>query len=140
MSVSAPADQRREALMELVRYTVVAVLGLGVDVGIGYGARRLLGMPLVAGAALGFLVGVAFNYVLFEFWVFRYGRLTWLRLGKAYAASQGAIVVRLGCVWALGRLLAGLPQADLIVLVGAAGISFVVNFILTRLFLRKKST
>ena len=131
---------RQNAVMELARYIAVVVVGLGVDVGIGYAGHQLLALPLVVSAALGFLAGIAVNYVLFELWLFRTGRLSWARLGKAWLAAQGALLVRLGAVWALSRLLAGvvpgLPRMALVVLILAAGLSFVVNFVLVRLMLK----
>lgn len=136
MSAKVILARHRNSLLEALRYVAVAVLGLGIDIGIGYGAHRLLGLPLMAGAAAGFLTGVAVNYILFETWVFRSGEMSWRRLGKAYIAAQSAFLVRLGCVWLLGWLLAGMAQADLATLVGAAGVSFVVNFALVRLFLK----
>lgn len=138
MSAGSFAGKHRQALLEVLRYGAVAVLGLGVDVGIGYAAHRYLGLPLIVGAAAGFLTGVAVNYILFEVWVFRSGRMSWARLGKAYVAAQGALLVRLACVWLLGHWLAGMAQAALMTLVGAAGISFVVNFVLVRLFLKSQ--
>jgi putative flippase GtrA len=120
-------------LKEALRYFVVVALGLGVDVGLAWVLSHGFGLPLVLCAAMGFLTGVAVNYVLFEYWVFATRRLSWLRLGKAYVAAQGAFAVRLASVWLLSRLL---PDKHLAVLVIAAGLSFVVNFALVRLFLR----
>ena len=136
MSQGLLSPTKKQVGLETLRYIAVAVLGLGVDVGIGYAAHRIFGLPLIVGATMGFLIGVAVNYLLFEVWVFRSGKLSWLRLGKAYVAALGALLVRLACVWRLEAVLYGLPQADLVTLVGAAGISFIVNFVLVRLFLK----
>lgn len=143
MSEASPPARLARLALEPLRYLAVVVVGLGIDIGVGYGAHRLLGLPLVAGAALGFLVGVAANYVLFEFWVFRTGRLSWPRLGKAYVAAQAALLVRLGSVWVLGHLLAGfalfpLITPALLTLTAAAGLSFVVNFVLVRMLLKAR--
>jgi len=126
----------RQELLRAARYMAVTVVGLAVDLGVGFAAHRLLPIPLVTSAALGFLTGVAVNYLLFEFWVFRSGKLSWGRLGKAYVAAQAALIVRLVCVWLLGMVIVGLPQAALLTLTLAAGVSFGVNFLLIRVFLR----
>lgn len=129
-------------LKEGLRYFVVVVIGLGVDVGLAWWISRVTGLPLELCAAFGFLAGVAANYVMFEMWVFATGRLSFARLGKAYAAALGALAVRLAAVWALSRALArywpDAPYGNLVILALAAGLSFIVNFALVRPLLRSR--
>lgn len=125
-------------LKEALRYFVAVLLGLCVDVGLAWALSHVPGVPLLFCAAIGFLAGVAANYVLFEMWVFATCRLTWARLGKAYLAAQGALLVRLVSVWLLALLLPPMLQRQLAVLVIAAGLSFTVNFALVRLMLRPR--
>ncbi|MFM5907982.1 MAG: GtrA family protein [Novosphingobium sp.] len=120
-------------LKEALRYFLVVALGLGVDVGLAWLLDHGLGLPLVLCAAIGFLTGVAVNYLLFEYWVFATRSPSWARLGKACVAAQGAFAVRLAGVWLLSR---AMPGNHLAVLAIAAGLSFAVNFALVRLFLR----
>lgn len=119
---------QRARVLEGLRYAVTIVLGLGVDLSLAMAAHRLLGLPLVAGAALGFAGGVVCNYLLFELWVFATRRLSWARLGQIGVAGLGVLAVRLGAVWALDRL--GLPA--LLTLAVATGASFTLNFFLSR--------
>ena len=116
---------------ETLRYGMAMVVGLGVDLGLGYALNRWLAVPMLAAAAVGFLIAVAVNYLQFEYWVFATRQPGWARLGRAYGAAQGALLVRLAMVWLLGRL--GLGR--LAILAGAAGLSFVVNFLLARRWL-----
>lgn len=125
-------------LKEALRYFLVVALGLGLDVGLAWVLNHLFALPLLICAGLGFLAGVAANYVLFEMWVFATRRLSWARLGKAYLAAQGALLARLVSVWLLAMLLPNMPQRQLAVLVIAAGLSFTVNFVLVRLMLRPR--
>ncbi|WP_310530494.1 GtrA family protein [Novosphingobium sp.] len=125
-------------LKEALRYFLVVALGLGLDVGLAWVLSHVFGLPLLLCAALGFLAGVAVNYLLFEMWVFATRRLSWVRLGKAYLAAQGALLARLVSVWLLAMLLPDMPQRQLAVLVIAAGLSFTVNFVLVRLMLRPR--
>ena len=119
---------RRTAALELLRYTVAVGVGLGIDLSVALAVNRLLGLPLVAGAAIGFVGGILSNYLLFELWVFGTRQLRWARLGRIVLAAQAALALRLGAVWLLDRL--GVPPLP--TLVAGAGVSFAVNFFVSR--------
>lgn len=123
---------RRAAALEALRYTAAVVVGLGIDLSLALAVNRLLGLPLVAGAAAGFVGGIVSNYLLFELWVFATRQLRWARFGRIVLAAQGALAVRLGTVWLLDRL--GVPPLP--TLIAGAGLSFVVNFLVSRRIIR----
>ncbi len=54
----------------LVRFGLVAVAGLCVDLGTAWALRSLTTIPLTLAAFLGFVAGAIFNYLLHERWTF----------------------------------------------------------------------
>ncbi len=48
----------------MVRFFLVSVAGLAVDIGIAFSIATLLGAPLWIAAATGFLVAACGNYIL----------------------------------------------------------------------------
>lgn len=130
MSPPSPAASR-------LRYAATIVVGFAIDLGVGMALRTLLGAPLVAAAAGGFLIAVAANYALFEAWVFRRpdARFSAARLLQTYASALGALAVRLAAVFVLGFAPGEGAFADLARLGAAAGLSLVVNYlVLSRVF------
>lgn len=120
---------------ELVRYTAVVVLGFGLDFSITLLALHLLVLSLPAAAVAGFVCAFTVNYFLHEFWTFRRSEsaVSARRLLLVLAAALAALAVR------AGFLILAAPYAvsiylQYILLVAAAGLSFVVNFLLLRLF------
>ena len=111
------------------RYVATIVIGLCVDITIAWTLEVTTGWPLVLCSAIGFLIAVAVNYALFEYWVFETGRFSPHRLALSYATSLGAIAVRLAAISALALVPWEGDLAVLAKLVAAAGLSFVVNFI-----------
>jgi len=120
---------------ELIRYTVVVCLGLAVDLGVALVVHQGLGVPLIGASALGLLAGAAANYLCHEFWTFRRagagvnaGRIA--RFGLALGIT---LAVRMAAVAGLSQLI-WLAQQDLVILTLAAGLSFVVNFVISKRF------
>lgn len=126
MSTAAP---------ELVRYAIVAVAGLAVDLSVALVLAHLLGWPLTGAAVVGFLVALFLNYVLMEFWAFRAdtSRFSFSRLVRTLGAALAALAVRAVIVWLLDDRFGSGIVLDTAVLVVAAGASFVANFLLVRL-------
>lgn len=121
---------------DVVRYLLIAIVGMIVDLIIALIIRRVFALPLPVATAIGFLSAVALNYVLLERFLFGRTALSWTRLAKTYASAQGALLVRVLVAWVLSRALHGSLQADAIVLITSASISFVANFLIVRLLLR----
>jgi putative flippase GtrA len=120
--------------MEAARFFAVAVAGLALDLGVAWFAARLMGLPLWLAATLGFIVAAVVNYALHELWTFRDGarRLSGgraLRYGAALAATLGARVATVAALAALVGNSHALP-----VLLAGAGVSFFVNYMISKHF------
>lgn len=118
-------------------YFVAVVIGLAADLTLAFVLRAFVGLPTVVCGAAGFCLGVAVNYLNFESWVFAPDqsarrRLSWQGLVRLFAAAQGAFAVRIGAVWLFSLL--ALPT--IVVFGGAVALSFVVNFVLSRMAIR----
>ncbi|MDP1641135.1 MAG: GtrA family protein [Phenylobacterium sp.] len=124
---------------QLLRFGVVAVAGLVVDLGVAMALSTGAGWPLTLAAACGFAAGAGLNYVLNLRWTFRVqgsagvpGRIA------AYALTLGAtLLTRLLVVKALEPMAGGSLVGPLGVLVAATGVSFFVNFFLSKRFVFK---
>lgn len=116
-----------------LRYLAVVVAGYCVDFGASFSAFKLLGLPLTVAACVGFALAVAFNYLAHEFWTFAgerrggYGA----RFGKFVGVALLTLAVRVGVIFVLEPFAAS-DLAHAALLVGAAGVSLGVNYVLTR--------
>ncbi|SMO78441.1 GtrA family protein [Paracoccus laeviglucosivorans] len=115
------------ATPQALRYLIVVVLGLGVDLGlavmlVGAGAPR----PLASAAGL--ICGAAFNFALHRAWTFKSTQpQAVLPQIVSYAVSIGMILlVRLIVLAVLDRL--PMPISDPLAIFLATGFSFIVNF------------
>ncbi|WP_322994224.1 GtrA family protein [Castellaniella sp.] len=120
---------------ELVRYAVVVVGGFALDFSIALLVLHWLSFSLPAAAVTGFVCAFAVNYLLHEFWTFRReeSAVSARRVGLVLAAALAALAVRAGFLTVTAPYAATMPlQYGL--LVAAAGLSFIVNYILLRLF------
>lgn len=120
--------------MEATRFLTVAVVGLIVDLTVAWSAARFLNMPLWLATVAGFAVAAALNYALHELWTFRAGarRLSAgraLRYGVALAATLSARVATVAMLAAILGNTFALP-----VLVAGAGVSFCVNYMISKHF------
>lgn len=118
---------------EMLRFAVVLVAGLAVDLAVGFTLATLVGLPLALAAAVGFGAGALFNYVLHEFWTFGGADdgLSPVRAGLYVMSSLVSLGVRVAVVAALSPLAVD-AAARLGVLVVAVGCSFVANYLLSR--------
>ncbi len=123
---------------ELVRFGLVAVLGLVVDILIAWSLAAIAGVPLVLAAAIGFAAGAGSNYVCHEFWTFHDGaRQLSVRRAALYAATLGfTLATRLIMVLILEQLLTGAGQ-EIITLVLATAVSFCVSYLTGKLLVFK---
>ncbi|MBT9371471.1 GtrA family protein [Rhizobium sp. CSW-27] len=117
----------------LLRFGMVAVIGLGVDLGTAWTLSAKAGLPLTLSAFAGFACGAVMNYLMHEFWTFRdASSAVSVRRGVLYLVAVGVtLVARLAAVMALQPLFGAVGQG-LVVLVGATAFSFVVNYIVSR--------
>lgn len=118
----------------LFRFGLVAIAGLLLDVTIAWCAASIFGVQLTIAAVMGLICGAVLNYFLHENWTFRAPRGVFsLRRFSLYVVSLATVVsVRALAVSALEPALSSLPESKALVLVFAAGFSFVANFLASR--------
>lgn len=119
---------------EMLRFFGVTVLGVVLDIAIAYGLHEFAGVSLALAAVIGFVCAASANYVLHQLWSFQ-GQRRGLSIGRA--AKYGfvaalTLLVRVSVVAVLDLYLAG--QYALMILICGAGVSFFVNFGLSKLF------
>lgn len=125
--------------MEALRFTTVAVLGVMVDIAIAYFLARFFGVPLWTAATIGFFIAALANYTAHELWTFRSSasRFSLKRAGQYVLTSMVTLVVRLLVIVLLGRWVGA--DHNLLVLVAATGVSFTLNFVLSKFFVFYRS-
>lgn len=118
--------------LPLVRFGLVAVAGLVVDLAAGWSLATYAGLPLALAAFVGFCTGAAFNYLLHERWTFGSGAVS-ARRGSLYAlALLATVAARVGTVTLLEATALPAAADRLPVLLLATGVSFLVNYGLSR--------
>jgi len=129
-------DGSRGLLRQFLRFKLVTLLGLALDLTLAYSVRQALGWPLPLCAAIGFAAGAIFNYLAHEYWTFVNrvaGGLSARRFGRYILTVSVTLIIRIALV-AAGAMIPFMAGHDLAVLVAAAGISFIVHFLLARSF------
>lgn len=120
--------------IDTVRFGVVSVLGLGIDISFAWLLATLAGLPLPLAAVGGFAAGAAFNYMLHEYWTFRAAESrASIQRGLIYVAVLAVVLgARVAAVAILERsILAGTSQ-KLEALLLATAFSFAVNYVLSK--------
>jgi putative flippase GtrA len=126
--------------MEAGRFTIVAVVGLAVDLAIAWVAASVMQWPLWLATAVGFAIAAALNYFLHELWTFRHGKVQ-MSLGRAlrYAAALIlTLAVRIGTVALIVKVIG--DSQTLLVLVFGFCASFAANFLFSKHFVFHTST
>jgi len=126
-------------VLEGARFLTVSVLGVLVDLAIAYWLATTVGLPLWLAAVFGFFVAAVFNYTAHEIWTFRAGAraVSFARSIKYLTVSVVTLLSRIAIVIPLER---AMPEQTLTVLICAAGVSFFVNFALSKVFVFSIST
>lgn len=124
----------------LVRFGIVAVAGLGIDLAIAWSLAAFAGLALPVAATIGFGGGAAFNYVLHERWTFGPGQVSAKRSSLYALTVMATLAVRVGTVALLEATLLPHAQHRLAVLLLATGVSFVVNYLLSRTLVFRTAT
>ena len=127
-------------MMEIMRFFIVSVGGVVVDVAISYAVASQLGMPLWLAAAVGFTVAAVGNYVLHEVWTFRQGEVPVLSSRRAlyYLISSGVTLLsRLAVVAWLATWISRDHMLE--VLIAGAAVSFLVNYAISKSFVFSKA-
>ncbi|MEM7688944.1 MAG: GtrA family protein [Pseudomonadota bacterium] len=121
-------------MSELIRFFAVTVLGVMIDIAIAWALHTYAGVPLWLAATCGFVLAASGNYVLHQIWSFQDGsrQLSAARGAKYGAVALVTLAARIATVAGLERVWeVGWPLA---ILIGGAGVSFFVNFSLSKLF------
>jgi putative flippase GtrA len=118
--------------MEILRFAIVAVLGVILDIGIAYALASALGIPLWLAATIGFATAALANYMAHEFWTFRHeaSRISVLRAGQYVLTSAVTLLIRLALIAVFSSWLGA--QHRLLILVAAAGTSFAFGFVFSK--------
>ena len=121
-------------LLELVRFGMVTVLGLIVDLSIAWTLAVVFHVPLPAAAAVGFGCGALLNYLLHGMWTFgvAQGTFSARRVASYVIVLAVILTVRIASVAVLTWIIEDPKGYELAVLVGATGVSFVVNYLLSK--------
>lgn len=116
---------------QILRFGLVAVAGLVVDIGVAWGLVQLWALPILVAATVGFLCGALLNYVLHELWTFQDSskRLSLARLMAYLLGLWFVLGVRMAGVAVLSILL---PGQSLLILVAATGLSFCANYLVSK--------
>lgn len=120
--------------MQLVRFFIVAVAGLVLDLAVAWSAAVLLGLPLWLAAAAGFAVAAAANYTTHELWTFRAGarQLSTVRALRYCIALAATLATRLATVATLAATFG--DGAVVPILLASAGVSFCINYLISMHF------
>jgi putative flippase GtrA len=124
----------KTVVQEVIRYSAVSACALIIDITVLFILVHYLSWWYVAGATMSFLVGLLFGYVLSITLVFKYRRLQDPRVEFASFVGIGLVGVAINAaVMTLGVTILGVHY--LIAKCGAAGFTFVWNFVARRQFL-----
>ena len=121
-------------MSELVRFFGVTVLGVVIDIAIAWALHTYAGVPLWLAATFGFVLAASGNYILHQTWSFQSGsrQLSLARGAKYGGVALLTLLARVATVAGLERVWEG--GFALLILIGGAGVSFFVNFTLSKLF------
>lgn len=119
-------------MSELLRFFAVTVLGVVIDLALAFALHVYAGLPLWLAAALGFTLAAGLNYVIHQSWSFGGGiaSLSARRAGLYSGVALVTLLIRTGVVALLTIVLPG--AWPLAILIAGAGVSFVVNFVLSK--------
>jgi putative flippase GtrA len=124
----------KTVVQEAIRYSAVSACALIIDITVLFILVHYLSWWYVAAATASFLVGLVFGYVLSITLVFKYRRLQDPRVEFASFVGIGLVGVAINAaVMTLGVTKLGVHY--LIAKCGAAGFTFVWNFVARRQFL-----
>ena len=125
-------EQSEEAL----RFFLVALAGLGIDITIAWALIAFTGAADAIASAIGFSVATVTNYFGHQFWTFRNGerRASMWRFISFSGSVVLVLAVRLVVLHILGPALPGSGIAAAVRLGLAATVSFVVSFVFSRHF------
>ena len=126
-------------MSEFLRFFTVTVVGVVLDIAIAYTLAQSFAVPLWIAASIGFVIAASINYVVHQLWSFQDGsrRLSFARAAKYGGVALATLVARVTVVATLDVALGG--KLPLLILICGAGVSFFVNFGLSKFFVFNES-
>ncbi|OFW87484.1 MAG: hypothetical protein A3J37_07230 [Alphaproteobacteria bacterium RIFCSPHIGHO2_12_FULL_45_9] len=123
----------RHHIREICIYTTLTLGGLVVDLGVANLLIYLLACPLVISGICGLLAGTITNYFIHLKITFKKHHLeaSWKGFGKYLQTCLVGAAVRIGCLGLFSLFSSLSPQISLII---ATGLSFTVNYVLSRFY------
>lgn len=120
---------------QTIRYLVVMVAGYGIDLGLAVVAANGLGLPLVIAAMFGYIWAFFATYYLHAVWTFRTTPPIWSleKLGSYGVAGAVTLGTRTLILAPFMWIETNAIQSTL-VLILAAGVSAVINYIVIKLY------
>lgn len=128
-------------MAEFLRFFLVALSGLAIDLSVSWLLAVKAGLPLWLAAIGGFCVAASINYVMHEYWTFR-GREAQLSVRRAaqYMGLLGVtLAVRLAAIFEIQQLV-GNRIPPILILLFATGCSFLANYGVGKLVLFARET
>ncbi len=124
---------------DFLRYGATVALGLVVDLTAARSALAF-GVPLELSAIIGVACGALFNFIVLDLWAFAGQKAK--GAGSRQLRYLGALVitmaVRAAAVWSLAAILPA-QTAPMIILCLAVGVSFTINFLLSKHWVFQRS-
>ncbi|MEX0909659.1 MAG: bifunctional glycosyltransferase family 2/GtrA family protein [Candidatus Paceibacterota bacterium] len=131
-------DLGRPVRSQLSRFASIGLLCTAIDVGSYVGLTRsgmFFAENILLTKVLTFLLGSIFSFALNRMWTFQYtGKLNLSQFARFYATVGSAVIVNVTSVYILHTLL-GIH--DIAAVVVATGVTFVWNFVLTKVWVFK---
>ena len=123
----------RSTLLEAARFFLVTLLGLVIDLGVGW-ASIAAGSGDLPAAAAGLFAGMVTNYLLHLRWTFRgHSRSPGLGHFARYGLTTLlTLAIRLGVLWTIAALGWQTMLHPLLRLCSGAGVSFVFSYAICR--------
>lgn len=123
-----------------IRFGLVSLAGLTVDVGVAWALASISGVPLVFAVVVGFVAGATVNYFLHEFWTFKAmtSKVSAFRGASYLAVVMLTLAARLAIIALIDSsgLVATLHKLPTLLI--ATGFSFFVNYVLSKYFVFKR--
>jgi len=129
--------------MRMAKYGAVLVIGLGIDFGVSLTLWHIAGLRLEFCAAVGYLVALILNYVLFEFWVFdaEASVFSAMRLAQTVLVAGMALSARVGVIWLVQKALGSAARGAMAAMLLGYMSSVVINYLLLQfVFARQRAS
>lgn len=116
---------------QFMRFFAISLLGLFIDIGIAMIVHKVAGLALPFAALFGFCVAATVNYVQHAIWTFSGSRRS-IRGLAVYLALQSVTAGLRVALVTFFETVTVLAPYPLIILIAAAAVTLIVNFVLSR--------